>query len=101
MVTGYWPSQVQAAKTQRTRWEHGHLQMIQAYLPLLLKEAVKQGRFDLVMSALDLCIPPLSLLAIVLLAVMTGSLLGAVLGASWIPFAIAATAGLSFSVEFL
>ncbi|MUH01197.1 glycosyltransferase [Scytonema sp. UIC 10036] len=95
-VTGCVPSQAQAARTQKTRWEHGHLQMIQAYLPILLKEAVKQRRFDLMMSALDLCVPPLSLLAIIWLAVMISSLLGVVLGASWIPFAIAATAGFCF-----
>ncbi|PAX51344.1 glycosyltransferase family 2 protein, partial [Brunnivagina elsteri] len=36
-VTSYFPQQSEAIKSQRTRWEHGHLQMIRTYLPILLK----------------------------------------------------------------
>jgi cellulose synthase/poly-beta-1,6-N-acetylglucosamine synthase-like glycosyltransferase len=95
-VVGYIPTQLQAAKSQRTRWEHGHLQVMGAYVPTLLKEAISQRRFDLLVSLLDLCIPPLSLLVLFWLGVMVISLVSAVLGASWIPVAIAATAGLCF-----
>lgn len=63
-VTGYLPKEVQTAKGQRTRWEHGHLEILLTYVPLLFKAALKQKRFDLFVSALDLCVPPLSLLVI-------------------------------------
>ncbi len=95
-VTAYLPSSLQAAKNQRTRWEHGHLQLIQTYTPILLKEAIYQRRFDLLVSILDLCVPPLSLLVMIWLTVMTSSLIVGVLTASWIPSVISAAAGFCF-----
>ena len=61
-VTGALPQDKQAAVSQRTRWEHGHLQTIFKQVPRLLRAWVDQKRFDLLAIALDLCIPPLSLL---------------------------------------
>ncbi|MEC4812616.1 MAG: glycosyltransferase family 2 protein [Scytonema sp. PMC 1069.18] len=95
-VKAYLPTQPQAAKSQRTRWEHGHLQVMGAYIPILCKEAISQRRLDLLVSLLDLCIPPLSLLVILWLGLMTTSIASSVLGASWIPVAIAAIAGFCF-----
>lgn len=95
-VTGYLPSSLQAAKTQKTRWEHGHFQLIQTYVPILLREAVRQKRLDLLGSILDLCLPPLSLLVMIWLAVMVSTLLFGVLAASWIPATIAIAAGFCF-----
>ncbi len=100
-VTGYLPQQSQAAKSQRTRWEHGHFQNMQTYVPILLKEAVKQRRFDLLLSILHLCIPPLALLVVIWLALMTVSLLFAIITTSLIPAAIVATAGFCFLMAIL
>ncbi len=97
-VTGYLPQQLQAAKSQKTRWEHGHLQLMQTYIPILLVEAMYQKRFGLLVSVLDLCVPPLSLLAVIWSVLMAVSFLFAVLGASWIPAAIVATAGFCFLI---
>jgi glycosyltransferase involved in cell wall biosynthesis len=49
------------AYSQRTRWEHGHLRMILTQVPKLLKAMVTQQRFDLLILACDMAIPPLSL----------------------------------------
>ena len=49
------------AYSQRTRWEHGHLRMILTQVPRLLKAMLVQRRFDLLILACDLAIPPLSL----------------------------------------
>jgi cellulose synthase/poly-beta-1,6-N-acetylglucosamine synthase-like glycosyltransferase len=76
-VTGILPQQERAARTQRTRWEHGHLKTALTQIPRLLKAAVQQRRFDLVVTALDLSIPPLSLL-VVLWVVALGA--GAIAG---------------------
>ncbi|MBW4593977.1 MAG: glycosyltransferase family 2 protein [Brasilonema angustatum HA4187-MV1] len=100
-VTGYLPQQSQAAKSQRTRWDHGHLQIIQTYVPILLKQAVFQKRFDLLVSILDLCVPPLSLLVVIWLVLMALSLVFGVLGTSFMPAVIVATAGLCFLVAIL
>ncbi len=100
-VTSYFPQQSQATKSQRTRWEHGHLQMIRTYLPLLLQETVSQKRFDLLINALDLCVPPLSLLVVMWLGIMTVSSFFALVGASWIPVIISAIAGFCFLTAIL
>jgi cellulose synthase/poly-beta-1,6-N-acetylglucosamine synthase-like glycosyltransferase len=62
LVTSLLPQQTQAAQTQRTRWEHGHLQSIGAYVPGLLGRSLWPPRGDLFLMAWDLCVPPLSLL---------------------------------------
>ena len=91
-VTGKLPSQQQAAKTQRTRWEHGHLQTLLTYVPKLFAASLKQKRLDLFISALDLCVPPLSLLVIFWLFSMLISILAAIFGV-WLPLTIAGTSG--------
>lgn len=95
-VTGYFPSSLQAAKSQKTRWVHGHLQLIQTYVPILIKQAWRQKRLDMLGSVLDLCVPPLSLLAVIWFAITIVSLVFGILTALWIPTAIAAAAGFCF-----
>lgn len=76
-VTGVLPQQEAAAEGQKIRWTHGHLNTLQTQVPRLLKAAITQRRFELVAIALDLCVPPLSLLAIVwLINLMIGILIG-------------------------
>ena len=84
-VTGILPQQQQAAESQRTRWEHGHLQTLFSQVPRLLKASLIQRRFDLFAIALDLCVPPLSLLIMMWATMMaTGLLVGVFLGL-WLP----------------
>jgi cellulose synthase/poly-beta-1,6-N-acetylglucosamine synthase-like glycosyltransferase len=85
LVTGVLPQEEQAAKTQRTRWTHGHLQTLLTEVPVLLKASVEQRRFDLFALALDLSVPPLSLLIMLWIVVMGITSLSAILGASWTP----------------
>ncbi len=63
-VMGRLPSINDAATSQRTRWEHGHLQTLLEQVPRLLKESLRQQRIDLLALALELAIPPLSLLVL-------------------------------------
>ncbi|MGK7929853.1 MAG: glycosyltransferase family 2 protein [Microcystaceae cyanobacterium] len=63
-VIGQLPQATDNAKKQRTRWEHGHLKTIFTQTPRLLQAAWQQKRFDLLMLALDISIPPLSLLVL-------------------------------------
>lgn len=60
-VTSQLPSGDAAATSQRTRWEHGHLQVLTSYVPQLLKAALQQGKISLLVMGLDLSIPPLAL----------------------------------------
>ena len=80
-VTGLLPQQKQAVKSQRTRWEHGHLQTLLTQVPQLVIASIRQQRFDLLAIALDLCVPPLSLLVIIWAVAMGGTLVaGAKMG---------------------
>ncbi len=100
-VTGRLPQQQQAAKSQRTRWEHGHLQTLLIQVPQLLRAAVQKRRFDLLALALDLCIPPLSLLVMIWVAVMGGALFAGVLGASWLPAIFLAIEGVLILISIV
>ncbi|MDB9524431.1 glycosyltransferase family 2 protein [Oscillatoria sp. CS-180] len=73
-VIGVLPDDSEAAKSQRTRWEHGHLQVLKTYVPKLVGQSVRQLRPDLLFLALDLAIPPLALWSILglLATVVTG-----------------------------
>lgn len=61
-VVGTLPSARMAATTQRTRWEHGHMQTILHNVPRLVWACLRQGRLPLAGLALDLAVPPLALL---------------------------------------
>ncbi len=66
LVTSRFPVGRDGRRTQRTRWEHGHLAVMQAYIPPLIAAAVRTRSPALLAFALDLCVPPLSLLALLL-----------------------------------
>lgn len=93
-VTGVLPSNHKAAKSQRTRWEHGHLQTIGTQVPRLLKTSLLQRRFDLLAIALDLCVPPLSLLVLMWSVTFLGALLIGLLGGTLIPAFVLVITGL-------
>ncbi|AFZ02571.1 glycosyltransferase family 2 protein [Calothrix sp. PCC 6303] len=94
-VIGNLPQNAQAATSQRTRWEHGHLHTISNYVPMLVGAAIRQGRLDLLGVALDICIPPLSLLVVIWIGLLVSSLLLGIVGSFWIPAMIATAAGVA------
>jgi cellulose synthase/poly-beta-1,6-N-acetylglucosamine synthase-like glycosyltransferase len=61
-VRGELPGGQGAAFTQRTRWEHGHLRTLFRQVPRLVRAAIRQRRLDLLGLALELSVPPLSML---------------------------------------
>jgi len=77
VVYSDFPEQKEAENTQRTRWEHGHLMTIIQQVPTLIKQAIVRKNWRLLGLALDLAVPPLSLLVLLsviglfLLAVFT------------------------------
>jgi cellulose synthase/poly-beta-1,6-N-acetylglucosamine synthase-like glycosyltransferase len=85
VVTSVFPATEMAARTQRTRWEHGHLQMILGTAPAMLRRALARRDAMLLGLALDLCVPPLALLQAMLLALLpiTGLLVAVAPAAAW------------------
>jgi hypothetical protein len=96
------PQQQAVAKTQRSRWEHGHLQTLLTQTPRLATASVQQKRFDLLAIALDLSVPPLSLLvAIWLAAFAAASILATIIGTSPILAILLAVQGLLILVSIV
>ncbi|WP_227875699.1 glycosyltransferase family 2 protein [Aphanothece sacrum] len=88
-------------KSQRTRWEHGHLSQILIQVPHLLQASVKQQRLDLLILALELAVPPLSVLVIFWLSFTSFSLIAAIVGFSWFPFLMFLIQGLLILVSII
>ncbi|MGG6239261.1 glycosyltransferase family 2 protein [Nodosilinea sp. AN01ver1] len=91
-VTSRLPSGDQATTTQRTRWEHGHLQIFTEYVPRLLGQAVRQRRLDLLALALELSVLPITLQVMAVVAIALLSLVIALAGLSWLPATLALAA---------
>ena len=69
VVISYFPSNDQGAKTQRTRWEHGHLALIISQVPRLVKAVFDNRNLTTFYVALDLAVPPLALLTMGIIGV--------------------------------
>ena len=63
-VIGQLPSGAAAARTQRRRWEHGHLRTLVRQAPRLLAAGLLKPRPAAISLLLELCVPPLSLLVL-------------------------------------
>lgn len=78
-IYGTLPRQDAIAIGQRRRWEQGHLALIFSAVPELLRAAMQQGRVELAALALELAVPPLSLLV----TLWSGATLVAAVFAVW------------------
>jgi len=90
-VSSEFPATASGAETQRQRWVHGHLAMIGRSFPQLAWRALADWNPGLLAMALDLAVPPLSLLAVVTAGTLAAGVLGAALGASLVAPVLAAT----------
>jgi len=79
-VTSEFPSSLEGTLSQRRRWEQGHLGMILTTVPRLIVVAIWQTNLDLLALALDVAVPPLSLLGMLVVAVSIISALATLLG---------------------
>jgi cellulose synthase/poly-beta-1,6-N-acetylglucosamine synthase-like glycosyltransferase len=92
LVTSYFPQSDAGIRSQRTRWEHGHLGLILTAAPRLLLTGLLKFDVGSVALALDQMVPPLAL--IVMFAALNLILDGvfAVLCGRVAPFALASAA---------
>lgn len=92
-VMGQLPDSNNAAISQRTRWEHGHLTVLQDYVPQLLWQSLKQTRLDLLALGLDLAIPPLTLLVVLWALTLGMTTVAGFVGGGWLSLSISVAAG--------
>lgn len=88
IVTSHFPSSQEGLRTQRERWEHGHLGVILSDAPSLFWRALRRGNLGLLALALDLCVPPLALLVLILTGVAAMDIALAMTGNGLLPLGL-------------
>jgi hypothetical protein len=93
LVTSPLPGQASARETQRRRWEHGHLATVLGTAPRMLAAGLRRRDPAILAMAIDVCVPPLSLLVLSAGAVVAAAVGAAAFGlAAWLPAVVAAAA---------
>jgi len=92
LVTSEFPSSSEGIRSQRTRWEHGHLSVILSDAPRLLLTSLATLNTQALALALDLAIPPLSLLTLLVIAAWFAAALFFILERAYFPLAAASAA---------
>jgi cellulose synthase/poly-beta-1,6-N-acetylglucosamine synthase-like glycosyltransferase len=90
-ATSQFPLSVEGTKNQRKRWEVGHISMILTAGPNYIYRAIADKNLALFILALDMTIPPLSLLLILLVGMSFVAGVAALFGLSLVAFVISAT----------
>lgn len=98
LVTSQFAPTDNSRRTQRQRWEHGHLATLLSQAPRLVHAAIAQRQPRLLGLCLELCVPPLALLAALTLGVTTLAVLWGWLSAVWLPGAMSLVAMASLSL---
>ena len=81
-VNSQFPSSIKGAKSQRKRWEQGHLGIIVRTVPGLIWQALFQGNFGLLALTLDVAVPPVTLLGMLIGLMLIISASGLLFGLS-------------------
>jgi cellulose synthase/poly-beta-1,6-N-acetylglucosamine synthase-like glycosyltransferase len=66
VVESFLPANEEGTRSQRQRWEHGHLSMLTSDIPRLAAKALLNRNGPLLAMCIDVCIPPLALLGMLL-----------------------------------
>lgn len=88
IVTSTFPTSSQGTKTQRQRWEQGHIGLIVTKAPALLVSALRKRSKDLLALTLDLIVPPITLLTLLLTAMVFFAAIASLATASLYPLAV-------------
>jgi cellulose synthase/poly-beta-1,6-N-acetylglucosamine synthase-like glycosyltransferase len=97
-VTSQFAISEQASADQRRRWEHGSLMTMLRFAPRLLWVAIANRDFAVLALTLDLAVPPLSLLAVMLIGVFAITGTAALLTRAPAGFIISAAALVGFAI---
>jgi cellulose synthase/poly-beta-1,6-N-acetylglucosamine synthase-like glycosyltransferase len=90
VVTSHFPVSAVGVASQRQRWEHGHIHLIRTLVPRLFWLAVVGRNVGLAGLVLDLAVPPLAMLALILIGALFLGGAAAMLGGSYSGLLLAA-----------
>lgn len=100
-VTSSFPSTKEGVQTQRRRWEHGHLDLLWREAPTLVVHGLRTISSTVLLTALDLCIPPLALLSMLLACLLTLCALDAMLTGARLPLVVSVLDALLLTAAIL
>lgn len=80
IITSRFPSTAAASKSQRQRWERGHLNVILKESLRLLSQAILLRKFELFILTVDMAVPPLSMLGMLSMGCVILTAIGGFLG---------------------
>lgn len=69
------PTSLKQAQSQQMRWERGRLELVRRHVPHLLWETLRTGNLALFDAAMEILVPPLSVVAGLVLCCCAGSFL--------------------------
>ena len=87
VVASTFPTSAQGTKTQRQRWEQGHIGLI-LKISRLIVSALRGWSKDLLALTLDLIVPPITLLTLLLTAMVFLAAIATLANASLYPLAV-------------
>ncbi len=87
-VTSHFPYTTEGARSQRRRWEEGNIRTILGEAPQLAFTGLAMGNIGLLALALDLMVPPLSLLVLLVTGMTLATGLATLFGVSCVPFTV-------------
>jgi cellulose synthase/poly-beta-1,6-N-acetylglucosamine synthase-like glycosyltransferase len=96
-VTSQFPVSVEGRRSQRLRWEQGHIGTIMAAAPLLIFGGLARARLDLLAMGFDLAVPPLALLSVLLVGMTAISGAMILFGCSSTAFLVSSTSLVGFA----
>ncbi|MGX8882584.1 glycosyltransferase family 2 protein [Methylovorus sp. SPW-M1] len=87
-VTSVFPLNNEGLKTQRTRWEHGHLGMIVKEAPAMIFRGLVTLNPGLLALSLDMAVPPLALLTLLVTAMASLSIIVLIFSTGLMPWVL-------------
>ena len=92
VVRSVFPTNEQAAATQRQRWEHGHFTVLARRVLPSMWSAVRDRNWNLLALSLDAAVPPLVFLAVLTLLVFLPSAVSCFMGIGQAPLIVSTVA---------
>jgi cellulose synthase/poly-beta-1,6-N-acetylglucosamine synthase-like glycosyltransferase len=100
-VISYFPGTEGGQDQQKQRWVHGHIALISSHVPRLILQALRRRELALLALAADLAVPPLGVLAVANVILLTLTLIWMTGTGAGVPFGFAALGSALFAFSLV